>query len=68
MDPFLATARQTYAAANAGTLRWMLARPLLGGKFLNTKLHPVTLRDYDAGPTDRWDTDSGQRVPLLRCA
>ena len=37
IDPFLAHARQTYADANAGTLRWMLARPPLGGAFLNTK-------------------------------
>jgi hypothetical protein len=54
-DPFLATARRTYAAANAGTLRWMLARPPLGGAFLNTKQHSVTLADY--GPAD------GHRAP-----
>ena len=28
-DPFLREARETYAKANAGTLRWMLARPML---------------------------------------
>ncbi len=50
LDPFFAAARATYAAANAGTLRWMLARPPLGGAFLNTKQHSVTLADY--GPAD----------------
>ena len=55
IDPFLVHARQTYADANAGTLRWMLARPPLGGAFLNTKQHSVTLRDY--GPGD------GHRAP-----
>lgn len=55
MDSFLPLARQTYAVANAGTLRWMLARPPLGGCFLNTKQHSVTLRDYD--------TTDGHRAP-----
>src|SRR5690606_3184353 len=55
-DPFLAEARGAYAAANAGTLRWMLARPPLAGAFLNTKLHSVTLREYDAGDGHRAPT------------
>ena len=55
LDPFLASARRIYADANAGTLRWMLARPPLGGAFLNTKQQSVTLRDY--GPED------GHRAP-----
>lgn len=53
MDPFLPLARATYARANAGTLRWMLARQALAGRFLNTKLHSVTLRDYDASDGHR---------------
>jgi hypothetical protein len=48
VDPFLSLARRTYADANAGTLRWMLSRPVLGGAFLNTKQQSVTLRDYSA--------------------
>ena len=43
---FIAAARTTYAAANAGTLRWMLARPALHGVYLNTKLNSITLADY----------------------
>jgi hypothetical protein len=53
MDPFLPAARETYVQANTGTLRWMLARPAIGGRFLNTKLHSVTLRDYDASDGHR---------------
>lgn len=45
---FIAGARARYATANAATLRWMLARPRLGGCFLNTKLNPITLADYGA--------------------
>ncbi len=50
---FLTAARERYAAANAATLRWMLARPPLLGRFLNTKLHPVTLTDYTAADGHR---------------
>ncbi|HQZ11751.1 MAG TPA: hypothetical protein PK286_02600 [Devosia sp.] len=52
-DPFLRDARRTYADANAGTLRWMLARPPLGGSFLNTKVHSVTLADYTSADGSR---------------
>lgn len=45
---FFAEARTTYAAANAGTLYWMLQRPMLGGGFLNTKQNSLTLQDYGA--------------------
>jgi len=47
---FFEDARRTYAAANAGTLYWMLQRPMLGGGFLNTKQNSLTLKDY--GPED----------------
>lgn len=47
MDFFEET-RTTYAAANAGTLYWMLQRPMLGGGFLNTKQNSLTLQDYGA--------------------
>ncbi|MBW6424273.1 hypothetical protein KX729_22725 [Rhizobium sp. XQZ8] len=43
---FFDDARTTYAAANAGTLYWMLQRPMLGGGFLNTKQNSLTLKDY----------------------
>ena len=43
--PFLADARARYVAANAATLRWMLARGRLAGVFLDTKLDPVRLVD-----------------------
>jgi len=46
MTDFFAAARQRYLAANAETLRWMLARPPLHGAFVNTKLNPLTLVDY----------------------
>jgi hypothetical protein len=49
---FVASARRTYAAANAASLRWLMARPPLGGKFLNTKQNSITLADYSAG--DGW--------------
>jgi mannose/cellobiose epimerase-like protein (N-acyl-D-glucosamine 2-epimerase family) len=45
---FFEEARRTYAAANAGTLYWMLQRPMLGGGFLNTKQNSLTLNDYGA--------------------
>lgn len=43
---FFEEARTVYAAANAGTLYWMLQRPMLGGGFLNTKQNSLTLKDY----------------------
>ena len=43
---FLRDARETYVAANAGTLRWLLARPKLRGSFLNTKQNSISLADY----------------------
>jgi mannose/cellobiose epimerase-like protein (N-acyl-D-glucosamine 2-epimerase family) len=49
-DRFIAEARATYIAANAATLRWMLARPALKGAFLDTKVNSLTLADY--GPAD----------------
>ena len=49
-DRFVAEARTTYIAANAATLRWLLARPALKGAFLDTKVNSLTLADY--GPTD----------------
>lgn len=49
---FLGAAADRYARSNAATLRWMLARPPLHGQYLNTKLNPVTLKDY--GPEDGW--------------
>jgi hypothetical protein len=49
---FIWTAREAYISANAGTLSWMLDRPRLHGKFLNTKQNSLTMRDYKA--TDGW--------------
>lgn len=51
-DSFLAAARETYVRANAGTLAWMLERPVLHGAFLNTKQNSLTLADY--GEADGW--------------
>lgn len=51
-DTFPQEAAARYRAANAATLRWMLARPKLHGRFINTKLNPLTLVDY--GPQDGW--------------
>ena len=45
---FLQQARSTYAAANAASLRWMLARPKLRRSFLNTKQNSISLADYGA--------------------
>ena len=47
---FIAQAAQIYAGANAASLRWLLARPLLGPGFLNSKQNSITLADY--GPAD----------------
>ncbi|UXN68137.1 hypothetical protein N8A98_01100 (plasmid) [Devosia neptuniae] len=51
-DPasFIGQATQTYADTNATSLRWLLARPLLGPGFLNSKQNSITLADY--GPDD----------------
>jgi hypothetical protein len=43
---FVAAARQTYIDANAGTMKWLLARPRLGGSFLNSKQNSIALADY----------------------
>jgi hypothetical protein len=40
--------REKYRDLNLASLRWLLARPELPGGWLNTKLHSITLRDYDA--------------------
>lgn len=47
---FLEEARRVYVDANAASLRWLLARPLLGPGFLNSKQNSITLADY--GPAD----------------
>lgn len=47
---FIAQAAQVYADANAASLRWLLARPLLGPGFLNSKQNSITLAHY--GPND----------------
>ena len=52
MTAFLKAVTGLYMAANAATLRWMLARPRFHGVYLNTKLNPLTLEDYDAA--DGW--------------
>ena len=52
MTDFIDAAASRYMAMNAATLRWMLARPRPNGAFLDTKLNPVTLKDY--GATDGW--------------
>ncbi|MBM9595440.1 AGE family epimerase/isomerase [Roseitranquillus sediminis] len=49
-DDFLARVTSRYLTSNAATLNWMLERPRLHGRFLNTKLNPLTLLDY--GPSD----------------
>lgn len=48
MPLFIETARNTYAAANAGTIDWFLGRPPLDGAFLNTKVNSISLADYGA--------------------
>ena len=52
MTAFITGTAGRYMAANAATSRWMLARPRFHGAYLNTKLNPLTLEDYDA--TDGW--------------
>lgn len=47
---FIAQAARIYAGANAASMRWLLARPLLGPGFLNSKQNSMTLADY--GPAD----------------
>lgn len=47
---FIVQAAQVYIEANAANLRWLLARPLLGTGFLNSKQNSSTLADY--GPAD----------------
>lgn len=47
---FIEEARRVYTQANAASLRWLLARPLLGPGFLNSKQNSITLADY--GPAD----------------
>jgi hypothetical protein len=54
---FICEAGRAYAQANAGSLRWLLARPLLGPGFLNSKQNSITLADY--GPGD------GLRAPAF---
>jgi hypothetical protein len=44
--PFIGEAARIYTAANAASLRWLLARPLLGPGFLNSKQNSITLADY----------------------
>ncbi len=48
-EDFIRAAAETYQAANAATLNWILDRGLLHGCFLNTKLNPITLEDYAPG-------------------
>lgn len=52
---FIEDAQATYTEANAASLRWLLARPLLGRGFLNSKQNSITLADYGA--------DDGLRAP-----
>lgn len=46
---FFADAADRYVRSNAATLEWMLGRPRLRGVYLNTKLDPLTARDYGPG-------------------
>jgi hypothetical protein len=43
---WISQARERYYATNAETLRWVLDRPLLDGKWINTKMNSITLADY----------------------
>jgi len=47
-NSFFSKARADYGRINAATLEWMLARPRLHGRYLNTKFNPLTLADYGA--------------------
>jgi hypothetical protein len=49
---FFTDAGRRYMASNARTLNWMLDRQALHGKYLNTKMNPLTLADYSAA--DGW--------------
>ncbi|WP_117190748.1 AGE family epimerase/isomerase [Rhizobium terrae] len=69
---FVTEARAIYAAANAGTLYWMLQRPVLGGGFLNTKQNSLTLKDYGAedgvrGPDYTYGWIQGRGLESLVC-
>ncbi|WP_240229472.1 AGE family epimerase/isomerase [Devosia lacusdianchii] len=50
-DPagFIERAARVYVDANAASLHWLLARPLLGPGFLNSKQNSMTLADYGPG-------------------
>jgi hypothetical protein len=50
MDTFLDQVGARYMDANRRALTWMLDRPRLRDGLVNTKLNPLTLRDY--GPDD----------------
>lgn len=43
---WITQARERYYAANRETLLWVLNRPLLDGKWINTKVNSITLEDY----------------------
>lgn len=49
---FLAETARTCRAANAASLDWLLARPEIGGGFLNTRQNSLTLADYT--DSDGW--------------
>lgn len=49
IETALTAARERYVAANMATLNWLLERPALHGAFLNTKVHSITLEDYQPG-------------------
>jgi hypothetical protein len=38
--------RQVYLDSNKATLNWVLSRPFLQGVFLNTKMNPITGKDF----------------------
>lgn len=40
--------RDKYRDLNLASLQWLLQRPALPGGWLNTKVHSITLQDYDA--------------------
>jgi len=45
-NSFISAARERYVEGNAGTMAWMLDRPMLHGAFLNTKVNSLSLQDY----------------------